>query len=164
MNARSAASRSKGRGKAPTQLTMGAVASSASSLLSSQPDSVTKLATGLSLGIDLHISGEKQWLELKLEDELNLAQATVNYPVICPTLQRGYHLRESVVIAMRRLMQQVFDQEMISDYPGELLTVLTPPPAPPAHMLMPSEEDFSPSSTDLESLLDSLSTDILQNM
>jgi hypothetical protein len=86
-------------------------------------ESVTRMCEGLKLTVDLVIKGEEQWLSLKLEDELNLTEAKMDCPILCTTLDRAYHLREALVIGMRRLIQEAFTQKLISDYPGALMTV-----------------------------------------
>jgi hypothetical protein len=155
MNARSAKGPSSGPGgdSAPTQFVLDGVATPATPSLSSPVKSVMPLATNLRLAIDLHVEGDNQWLHLSLEDELNLTIAEVNYPVMCTTLDRRYHLREATVIGVRRLLQAAFEKELISDYPGELMTLWNPPstelPAPTPTLL---EDDFTQSWTDLGSL------------
>lgn len=150
MSASSAASPMKGQAGAQNQLSLDGVAPSVSSTLSSHVASVTSVAISLNLSINLHVEGEKQWLHLSLEDELNLTEVEVNYPILCTTLDRRYHLREAMVIAVRRLLQEAFSKELISDYPGELLTALKPPTSEP---LVPTptllEDDFTQSLTDL---------------
>jgi hypothetical protein len=115
-------------------------------------ESVTRrLAQGLKLTIDLELSSNQQCLKLTLEDDLNLTEARVTYPIQCNTLDRAYHLREALVIGMRRLMQEAFNQKLISDYPGELMTVSMSgqeSASPIPNFLA----EFMPSLTDLESL------------
>lgn len=153
MSAPSASSPIKGKAGMQSQLTMDGVAQSASPTLSPRVASVTPLAISLNLSIDLHVEGDKQWLHLKLEDELNLTEVEVNYPVLCTTLDRRYHLRESTVIGIRRLLQAAFEKELISDHPGELMGLWSPPsPALPAPTPTLLEDDFGPSLTDLGSL------------
>lgn len=79
-----------------------------------------KLASSLNLSIDLEIAGEDQWLNLKLEDELNLTEVEVTYPVHCMTLDRVYHLREAMVVGMRRLVIEALSKGLISASPGKL--------------------------------------------
>jgi hypothetical protein len=150
MNAASVSGPTKGPDGPQNQLALDGAAPSVSPTLSSPLESVTRLATGLRLTIDLEIKAERQWLNLTLEDDLNLSEAKVIYPILCNTLDRSYHLRESLVIGMRRLMQEALDQKLISDYPGELMTSTHTQESvdPTANFLA----EFMPSLTDLESL------------
>src|SRR5215475_7192533 len=79
-----------------------------------------KLASGLKLSIDLHVTAEDQWIEVKLEDELNMTDVTILYPVRCYTTDRSYHLKESMVIGVRRVVAEAVDRGLISDSPGKL--------------------------------------------
>jgi hypothetical protein len=110
---------------------------------------VTPMASGLKLSIELEVRGDRQWLNLTLEDEMDMVEASVSCPILCTTLDRAYHLRESVVIGMRRLMQEAFTQKLISDYPGELMTVWKSPQESALPTPTSSEESM-PSLTDLE--------------
>jgi hypothetical protein len=113
---------------------------------------MSRLAQGLKLTIDLEFGSNRQWLSLTLEDEMNLTRAQVNCPVLCTTLDRAYHLREGLVIGMRRLMQEAFDQDLISDYPGELMTVWKQPQELQEPTLSTLLDESIPSLTDLGSL------------
>jgi hypothetical protein len=80
---------------------------------------------------------------------MNMIEARVSCPILCTTLDRAYHLREGLVIGMRRLMQEAFTQKLISDYPGELMIVWKSP----QELALPtpsSSEESMPSLTDLE--------------
>lgn len=135
------------------QFSLDGAAPSATPTSSSQPgNGTTKLAESLKLSIDLHIRPERQWLSLTLEDEMNLTRAEVNYPILCTTLNRAYHLREAVVIGMRRLMQEAFEEDLISDYPGELMTVWKQPQELAEPTLSTLLDESFPSLTDLGSL------------
>jgi hypothetical protein len=134
------------------QLNLGdGAALSASITLSSPLESVTTVAKDLKLSVDLEIRADRQWLNLSLEDEMNLLEARVSYPILCTTMDRAYHLREALVIAMRRLIQEAFSQNLISDYPGALMTVWTQAHESAAPTPSSSVESM-PSLTDLESL------------
>lgn len=136
-----------------SQLKLDGAAPPATASLSSHVESVTSLASALKLSIELHVVGGQQWLHLILDDDLNLQGVEVNYPVMCTTLDRAYHLRESTVIGVRRLLSEAFASGLISDYPGALLSLWNAPtsvlPEPTPTLL---EDDFGPSLTDLESL------------
>lgn len=151
MNAQSAATPTKGKAGVQNRLTLDGAAPSVSAPLSSTSESVTRLANELKLTVDLQIRSNEQWLEMTLEDEMNLGEVKVTYPVMCTTLNRGYHLREALVIGLRRLVQSAFDQQMISDYPGELMTVWKSPPESAIPMPTSLAESM-PSLTDLDSL------------
>jgi hypothetical protein len=110
------------------------------------------IADGLLLTIKLHIKGDTQWLRMSLEDELNLTGVTVDCPILCTTPQKRYHLQESVVVGMRRLMDAAFAQDLISDSPGESMTVWKSPPIPAVPTPTRLEEDSRQSLNDLESL------------
>jgi hypothetical protein len=128
------------------------VASPALTNLSSRVERETPLIDGMRLSIKLLIEEDRQWLRMSLEDELNLSEVWVDYPILCPTLDRRYHLREATVIGLRRLVGLAFENQLISDSPGELMSSQKSQPAQAAPMPTHSEEDFSPSLTDLGSL------------
>jgi hypothetical protein len=94
------------------------------------------LANNLRLSIDLVSEGTDEWLKLKLEDDLNLQTVETDHlltPYATQTAKRlpdrAYHIKEGLVIAMRRLVSQAVAQDMISVYPGMSSTLSTPPPS-----------------------------------
>lgn len=107
---------------------------------------------GLKLTVRLHVDGDKQWLRMSLEDDLNLDGVTVDCPILCTTPQKRYHLQEATVVGMRRLMHEAFEEGLISDSPGEWMTVWKSPPVPPARTHTHSVAASAQSSTDLASL------------
>lgn len=110
------------------------------------------LIDGLRLTVRLHVNqGQTQWLRMSLEDELNLTEVTVDCPILCTTPQKRYHLQEATVVGMRRLMHAAFEEGLISDSPGELMTVWKSPPVRPAHMPTHLEDDSALYSIDLGS-------------
>lgn len=149
MSARSASNPTKGKAGAQNQLTLDGAAPSVSRTLSQPLASVTQIASGLKLSLELEIRGSEQWINASLEDELNLTEVKVRCPILCTTLDRRYHLQESVVVGMRRLMHAAFEKELISDSPGELMTVWTSPLGSAARTDSSSEESTQ-SLTDME--------------
>lgn len=152
MNAQSAGSRPAQRPTQPNPSTSGSAAKNATASSSSRAEKETLLVDGLKLTIRLHIRGDQQWLRMSLEDELNLDGVTIDAPILCSTPQKRYHLQEATVVGMRRLMHEAFEEGLISDSPGELMTVLKSPPVPRAPMPTHSEDDSAQSLTDLGSL------------
>jgi hypothetical protein len=74
-------------------------------------------------------------IQLKLRDDLNLKEVEICYPVTQREdgSQRRYHLREAMVIAIRRLVGQAIEAGLISDSPGVLTNLksgITGPPDP----------------------------------
>jgi len=57
-------------------------------------------------------------LVIELQDPRNLQQAQVWYEIGNATTRRRYHIREAMVIAMRRLIDQAIREGLISDSPG----------------------------------------------
>lgn len=151
MNAQSAKGPWAQRPSRRTQSTLGFAAKNATASLSSHVEKETVLIDGLKLTIKLWIKEDRQWLRMTLEDELNMTLACCDYPILCPTLDRRYHLREATVIGMRRLVQEAFKVGLISDSPGELMIMSHSSPTV-VPMPTPLEEDSVQSLTDLESL------------
>jgi hypothetical protein len=141
-----------GRPSPPSQSTLGPAAGHATASSSSRAEKEISMADGLLVTIKLHIKGDTQWLRMSLEDELNLTKVEVDCPILCTTPQKRYHLQESVVVGMRRLMDAAFAQDLISDSPGEWMTVWKSPPIRVVPTPTPLEEDLSQSLNDLESL------------
>lgn len=111
------------------------------------------LVDGMRLTIRLHVQGEEQWLRMSLEDELNMVDVTVDCPILCTTPQKRYHLQEATVVGTRRLFHAAFEAGLISDSPGEWMTVWkSPSPAQALPTPTPSQEDSGLSSIDLGSL------------
>ena len=132
--------------------TSGSAADLATKNSSSRAVKDISLVDGLRLTIKLHVVlGETQWLRMTLEDELNMMEVTVDCPILCTTPQKRYHLEEATVVGMRRLMDAAFEAGLISASPGEWMTPWkTPLTGQVAPMPMPSEDDSSLSSIDLE--------------
>jgi hypothetical protein len=55
---------------------------------------------------------------LKLADDLAMVDIEVCYPVGKNTINRPYHRKEAMVIAMRRLISAAIDQHLISTSRG----------------------------------------------
>lgn len=122
------------------------------------------LASGLKLSIDLVVTGDDQWLELRLEDELALSEVKITYPVRCYTADRSYHMKESMVIGVRRLLAAAMDKGLISDCPGEL-AIWKPRRTSLEPMLSTLlDEDSFQLSPDQESQLQSFLTTELPNL
>lgn len=134
----------------PRQSVMPGVAKPATTSLSSHVEKETPLVDGLKLTIRLHINQEKQWLRMVLEDEMNMDGVAIDYPILCPTMDRRYHLQEATVIGMRRLIHEAFEEGLISDSPGELM-ITRKSPSTGVPMPTPLEDDSALSSIDLES-------------
>ena len=118
-----------------------------------KPEKTISLVDGMRLTIKLRLQGEKQWLEMALEDELNMVEIKVDCPILCTTPQKRYHLEEATVVGMRRLMDAAFSAGLISASPGDSMTAWKSPSlaqARPTPTL--SEEDSPLSSIDLGSL------------
>ena len=81
-----------------------------------------KLCTDLALSIEL----EGDQILVSLRDELTLSETHLCYHLAKVS---RYHLQEGIVIAMRRLISQAVQERLISDCPGELTSLSTPPPA-----------------------------------
>ena len=75
-----------------------------------------QLAKDLKLTINLENNLEDEWLQLKLEDNLNFTEIEISY-LLTPynTLNRQYHVKEGIVIAMRRLVSEAVLQGLISE-------------------------------------------------
>jgi hypothetical protein len=74
-------------------------------------------------------------IRLVLRNDLTLNQVEICYQVTQREdgAQRRYHLREAMVIAMRRLVGQAIESGLISDSPGVLTSLksgTTKPPDP----------------------------------
>jgi hypothetical protein len=116
------------------------------------------LASNLRLSIDLNVQGDDQWIEVKLEDDLSLSEAKITYPVRCYTTDRSYHLIESLVISMRKVIHAGLDKGLILDCPGEL-AIWKPQHASAAPMLSTLlDEDVFQLSPEQESQLRSFVT------
>jgi hypothetical protein len=74
------------------------------------------IAKDLRLCIEHRTEGKDEWLTLTLSDDFNLTEVTSDY-LLTPfnTPNRRYHLREGLVIAMRRLVGMALSQGLISD-------------------------------------------------
>lgn len=58
-------------------------------------------------------------VRIKLSDELNMTELEVCQEINVTTIpSRRYHIREAVVIALRRVVSNAFAESMISDSPG----------------------------------------------
>jgi hypothetical protein len=89
------------------------------------------LCRQLKLTIQLKEDGHK--IGFALRDDLSLREVELWAEVGDNTLDRRYHIREAIIIAMRRVIAKAIESHLILDYPGEsgmLKSGNTTPPNP----------------------------------
>jgi hypothetical protein len=73
------------------------------------------LCRNLKLTIEL----KENQIRFALRDDLSLREVELWTEVGANTLDRRYHIREGIIIAMRRLIAKAIESHLILDYPGE---------------------------------------------
>lgn len=75
------------------------------------------LCRNLKLTIQLQKDGRQ--IRLVLRDDLSFREVEICAELGDNTLDRRYHTREAIIIAMRRVIAKAIESRLISDYPGE---------------------------------------------
>lgn len=75
------------------------------------------LCRNLKLTIQLQKDGRQ--IRLVLRDDLSFREVEICAELGDNTLDRRYHIREAIIIAMRRVIAKAIESRLISDYPGE---------------------------------------------
>ena len=86
---------------------------------------------------------ETSQISVCLRDDVSLQETKLCYDVGDNTTNRRYHLREAMVIAMRRLISQAVDAGLISDYPGEHTSLKSGAMGPPNPLIICSIDEDS---------------------
>ena len=75
------------------------------------------LCRNLKLSIELKKEGRQ--IRFALRDDLSLQEVELWAELGDNTLDKRYHIREAIIIAMRRVIAKAIESRLISDYPGE---------------------------------------------
>jgi hypothetical protein len=95
------------------------------------------------LRLSIERLNETSQIRVSLSDNVSLQEVQLCYDVGDNTLNRRYHLREAMVITMRRLISQAVDAGLISDYPGEHTNLKSGTTGPPNPLIICSiDEDL----------------------
>jgi len=74
------------------------------------------LCRNLKLTIELKKEGRQ--IRFTLRDDLSLQEVELWTELGDNTLDRRYHIREGIIIAMRRVIAKAIESHLILDYPG----------------------------------------------
>jgi hypothetical protein len=87
------------------------------------------LCRNVKLTIELKEEGRQ--IRFTLRDDLSLREVELWTELGDNTLDRRYHIREAIIIAMRRVIAKAIESHLILDYPGESTNSKSGNTAPP---------------------------------